>query len=394
MADKPYYPCSSIAHIETLSAMLEVNKNLLIERSKNTSSSYTTFTISPPSKKAREVSEPKNSLKEIQKIINTRIMANVIYPKYLMGGIRDDENKRDYVNNSRIHLKPETLINLDIKNFFPSIKEHHVRSVFKQLFKFSESVSETLTLLTTLDGKVPQGGCTSTYLGNLVFFNHEYGVVSELRNHGISYSRLLDDITLSSKRRLTTEEKTWAISRVAGMISHYGMKMHEGKTRIEHRGSKKAKYEVTGAWVKHGEPKIKKAERKKVRSAVLSCETMYENSPYSSDYHSTWNKTSGRVAQLGRFNHKSEEKKLRFRLKKVLPLYDDPQCKTLEVKVLQIVKRRKKNKISIDNLGTRKTVLKLYHELGIMARTKKSKSRKLKSMLRENFRQIISNPYC
>lgn len=393
MADKPYYPGSSVAHISTLAAMLEINRDLIEKHSKNTSSSYTTFLISPPSKKPREVSEPKESLKKIQRRINSRIMSDVIYPDYLMGGIRDIEKRRDYVNNSKLHLKPETLINLDVKNFFPSIKKEQVKDIFKLLFRFSEEVSETLSCLTTLEGAVPQGGCTSTYLGNLVFFNHEYGVVSKLRSKEIVYSRLLDDITLSSKRKLTDKEKTWAISLVAGMINHYGMNMHAGKTRIEHRESRNAKYEVTGAWVRHGEPKIRKDARKKIRSAVKKCELMYEESPYSNEYHNHWNKTSGRVAQLGQFNHKAEEKKLRERLIKILPLYDDVYSKTLIVKTHQVIQRRRKNQINIDSLGTRKYVLKLYHELGIMARTKKSQSRFLKSSLRENFGKIISNPY-
>lgn len=393
MADKPYYPGSSVAHISTLAAMLEINRDLIEKHSKNTSSSYTTFLISPPSKKSREVSEPKESLKKIQKRINSRIMSEVDYPKYLMGGIRDTASRRDYVNNSKLHLKPETLINLDIENFFPNIHKEHVKNVFKYLFRFSEDVSETLSCLTTLEGVVPQGGCTSTYLGNLVFFNYEYGVVSKLRSKGISYSRLLDDITLSSKKRLTEEEKTWAISLVAGMINHYGMNMHDGKTRIEHRESRDAKYEVTGAWVRHGEPKIRKDDRKKIRSAVRKCEIMYEESPYSSEYHKQWNKTSGRVAQLGRFNHKTEEKKLRERLKTILPLYDDVYSKTLSVKVNQVVRRRRKNQINIDSVGTRNYILKLYHELGIMARTKKTQARKLKQSLRENFGNIISNPH-
>lgn len=385
MRDKPYYDGSSIATVKSLAQLLEINESQLKKYAENTEDFYAYFSICKENKPDRDVVEAKPALKNIQRLINSRIMSRVKYPSYLMGGIKDEENKRDYLNNSKLHLNKSTLINLDIKKFFPSIKEHHVKEVFMHLFKFSEEVSELLTKLTTLKGAVPQGAATSTYIANLIFFNSEYKVVSDLRNKNIVYSRLLDDVTLSSDSVLDNATIQKSIKTVVGMFTVYNLKLHSGKKRIEYRENVKSKYEVTGAWVKYGEPKIRQIDRNRVRSAVHHCEKDYADSPYKESYHLLWNKTSGRVAQLGRFNHKAEEKKLRLRLSKVLPLYDQAHSRTIEYKINDIIKKKKKNKIDIRSDKVISYVNKLRHELGILSRTDKGKSKKLRSLLNNNF---------
>ena len=225
--DKPYYPHIAIASIDTLARTLGVNPKRLISISENVDNSYTQFEL----KTGRVVFEPKFELKKIQKRINSRIFENVVFPYYLMGGIKsqamlgkigkvdeseenidrdlsDEEEKpekknnkatRDYVSNAASHTRAHTLINLDIKKFYTNIKAEYVFDIYKYFFKFPDDVAELLVKLTTFRGRVPQGGCTSSYIANLVFFNTEYRVVSDFRNQGISYTRLLDDVALSSK---------------------------------------------------------------------------------------------------------------------------------------------------------------------------------------------------
>lgn len=233
MADKPYYPLPPIGSISVLASILEVNEKHLIKISENISSSYTTFEIRPQGKKPREVSEPKEHLKHIQRKLNAMIFSEVVYPSYLMGGISDKE-KRDYVNNGKLHLRKKTLINLDIENFFPSISSFDIEKVFLYLFKFPPAVSKILTELTTLNGRLPQGGCNSTYLANLLLFNYEYSIVSKFRSEGITYSRLLDDITLSSDKKLDKSKKEELISAVNGMIKRFNLNLRSSKTKIEH----------------------------------------------------------------------------------------------------------------------------------------------------------------
>ncbi|MFJ5538977.1 reverse transcriptase family protein [Vreelandella titanicae] len=392
MADKPYYPHPPIGSVSVLAAMLKINEKQLIHIASNASSSYTSFEITPEGKKPRDVVEPKEQLKYVQKKINAMIFSEVNYPDYLMGGISDKEKPRDYINNGKLHLNKNTLINLDVENFFPNIKYIHVKKIFTHLFRFSEPVSEILTQLTTLNGRVPQGGCCSTYIANLLFFNYEYHIVSKLRTKGIVYSRLLDDITLSSDKKLDKNDKKIAISAVDGLIKRFELNINNTKTRIEHKDNLSAKYQVTGSWVRFGELKFPSKDRKRIRSAVKKCENMYLENCYSEEYHTQWNKTSGLVAQLKRFGHHKQEREFRIRLGKILPLYDEQQAITLRTKVYQLIKKRKTNRLRLDNPGLRKQILILYHQLGILSRNNPS-SKALKIELRQNFGSLINNPY-
>lgn len=393
MADKPYYNGTSIAYIKSLAETLGINEEILVSISNNISSSYTSFVITCRNK-SREVVEPKYYLKTIQKRIVSRIMNNVVYPHYLMGGIRDKVVRRDYINNASIHLKKNTLINLDVKNFFPSINRNDVKNIYKKFFRFSEEVSEILTLLTTLvDGSLPQGGCVSTYLANLLFFGKEYSVVSRLRTKKIHYSRLLDDITLSSEKNLNNNEKTAAISLINGLVKKYGLLLHEGKTSIEHRKDKSNKYEVTGAWVRFGVLKVRKKERKNIRASVKKCEIEYANSPFDDDYHILWNRVSGKVSKLRRFGHKNEAEKLRKRLGKILPLYDEVRENCIKIHVAKILNLKVSGRNPQEKIKIRKNVLKVYYHLGILSRTNKNLSFLLRCKIRSKFGNIVSDSY-
>ncbi|MCM5124635.1 reverse transcriptase family protein, partial [Escherichia coli] len=108
----------------------------------------------------------------IQKKINKEIFEKIDYPHYLHGAL----SGRDYISNAAVHTRKRTVICLDITNFYPSISKKDVCSIFKNLMRFSPEVSLCLTELVTLNNKVPQGGCCSSYIANLLFFNSEYNL--------------------------------------------------------------------------------------------------------------------------------------------------------------------------------------------------------------------------
>lgn len=83
--DKPYYPYSPIASIDSLSLTLGVVPKVLLDIAKNSSNSYTEFIV-PSKNKDRLVYEPKYELKKIQKRINARLFEKVQYPLYLQQG--------------------------------------------------------------------------------------------------------------------------------------------------------------------------------------------------------------------------------------------------------------------------------------------------------------------
>lgn len=386
MADKPYYPHKPIASIDSLAKTLGVLPQILRDISERVSDSYTEFEIQSNNGKSRTVYDPKYELKRLQKRINSRIFELVEYPKYLQGGIKDEINKRDYVNNALIHSSASTLVSVDIKKFFDNIRPEYVNNIFKYFFKFPDDVTSVLTKLVVLGNKVPQGACTSTYIANLLLFNSEYQIVSALRSKNISYSRLLDDVTISSEKTLTDEEITLHIRSIVGMFLKYDLKLNNGKTKVEHRKhtSDKNHFKVTGLWVGNNEPRLRRSERNYIRQLVYACEKSYECSPCSEDYHALWNRTSGLIAKMKRLGH-NQSKKYRVRLNCVLPKYDEEAKKKLVHLVRKLLRANKKKR---DQIGFSKQLGKVNYQLGILGRTDDSFAKSLRTQLKKKYSNI------
>lgn len=375
--DKPYYPNDPIASIEKLAKTLGTSPQKLIAISEKAEDSYQEYTLR---KTNRIVFEPHYELKKLQKRINSRIFEKIEFPDYLQGGIKS-ESKKDYVQNATIHAGKRTLISLDIKNFYPNIKRDKVFDIYKNFFRLPDDVSEVLTKLTTFRNSVPQGGCTSSYLANLIFYNSEYRLYSSFKGKEIAYSRLLDDVTLSSDKLLTNDACSDLIRDVAGLFRKQELRVNNKKTKIEYRGSNNQGFTVTGLWVEHSSPKIRRKERRYIRQLVYNCELQYAASKTSSTYHDLWNKTSGKVAKLSRLNHK-QALDLRERLGKILPEYDDHEEKKL---TLLVYKSLKIPKNQHQRVGVIKNYNRLMYRLGILARSNKQKSKFFKSELRKHF---------
>ncbi len=71
--DKPYYPHNPIGSVDSLAKTLGCAPKILRDLTRDTSNSYTCFSISTKKGKEREVYEPKYELKKLQKKINSRI---------------------------------------------------------------------------------------------------------------------------------------------------------------------------------------------------------------------------------------------------------------------------------------------------------------------------------
>lgn len=207
--------------------------------------------------------DPYPQLKDVQGIINTHFFRKTKFPMYLHGGIRDLEYPRDYVRNARIHAGAHLAVTVDIENFFPSVRAEQVFDIWFRFFRFDRAVAETLTQLTTKDGFLPQGARTSNYLANLVFWEHEHSLVDELAKHNWRYSRLTDDITISTTKG-STVDLTSANRLVIGILHRYGFRMKRSKHRILRRH----KQMTVNNLVINEKVALSKAERKRIRAQV------------------------------------------------------------------------------------------------------------------------------
>jgi hypothetical protein len=385
--DKPQYPCKPIGTLDVLASTLGVHPKKLKSIASKVGESYTPFNLPADRKtgKIRTVHDPKHELKKIQKRINSRIFSHVKFPIYLQGGIKATvEDKRDYIENASRHGHCQTLINLDVKDFYPNIKSASVSYIFKYFFKFSDEVVDILTLLTTYNGNLPQGGCTSSYLANLVFFNEEYHLFSSLRGRNIEYTRLLDDITISSTKKIDNKLKEKIIKNVAAMLKKKSLSLKSKKTKVTDRSEMHKDFEVTGLCVRDSQPKATKKVRRYIRYLVFKCEQMSKQSKTNADYHTLWNRTSGLIAKLDRLNH-SQAKDYRLRLSVILPHYEQYQ----EDQIIKRTKLALKTPVaSHSQLGVIKRYNNILYHIGILSRTQKGLAKNLRLSLKEHYSSV------
>jgi hypothetical protein len=139
-------------------------------------------------KKKRTFYIPSDYAKEQQrKLLN--ILCSIHLPDFVFS-----QKGTSYIEKVDYHLGDDYLLNLDIKDFFPSIYYQRVKSLFVGFGILKENVKK-LTFLTTCDGHLPQGFVTSPLLSNLVFLKLDLKLNKYC--YPIKYSRYVDDLSFS-----------------------------------------------------------------------------------------------------------------------------------------------------------------------------------------------------
>jgi hypothetical protein len=262
-----------------------------------------------PDGSTRQVYNPADPLKDIQRRINRHIFGRVDFPIYLQGGIRDRKNPRHCLANAKLHSNAKIVINEDISGFFPSITQQQVQDIWQYFFHFPSDIADILTKLTTHDGQLPQGAPTSSYLANLALWKSEAPTVENLSMKGIRYSRYIDDITLSSTHFQNDRSKTVMIEKVRSMCDRNNYQVKRSKHRIESSGQPMC---VNNLQINRGVT-LPKKERARIRAAVKSCEIHTGQDRTTNDYYMLFNSTRGRVNHLRKF-HQHEARILLKRL--------------------------------------------------------------------------------
>lgn len=96
-----------------------------------------------------------------------------------------------------------------------------------------KEIVQILTRLTTNSkGGISQGVPTSSYIANLVFWKDEPTIVKRLNERNFIYSRYVDDVTISSKMKITKDDKKWAISQIIYLFGRNGFRLKRSKHEV------------------------------------------------------------------------------------------------------------------------------------------------------------------
>ncbi|MCF2521079.1 reverse transcriptase family protein [Dyadobacter sp. CY351] len=144
--------------------------------------------------KTRVITPSMGKLKELQKLIKKNILDSIIFPEYIQGGVKGRSN----ITNAKLHQGKKYKFTTDLKDFFPRISNKQVNKVFIDL-GYSQHCAHFLTKLCTYKGHLPQGIPVSTHIANLAFLPTDKLIIHLLSVNKITYSRFVDDITISSQ---------------------------------------------------------------------------------------------------------------------------------------------------------------------------------------------------
>lgn len=323
----------SIATLENLCRALDITLEELNEAlTIPTSDRYTSKPIPKKDGTSRIVHNPHFRLRRIQRRINKRLLSNqavVSWPDHIFGSIPNQLDgslrfPKDYVACARVHCESKSILTIDISNFFDNVHEAVVQKIFEDFFKYSSEVSKVLVNLCCHNGALIQGALTSSYLASLALYDIEGKIVERLSRKALRYTRLVDDINVSSK--VTDYNFDYAKNIIEDMLISKDLPVNNSKTRIQHNST--LSLTVHGLRVGFKEPRLPSDEVRKIRAAVHSVELMAREPQYrtSHPYRHDFNRCMGRVNKLHRVGHK-QHKPLVDRLKRIRPL---PSQKDIE----------------------------------------------------------------
>lgn len=212
----------TIPSIFALAGYLQVSPGNIAWMIRKKPEHYNTFPITKRSGKQRFISSPRTFLKVTQWWILDTILAKAACSSAVHGFVRG----RSFKTNAQCHLGARHLLNIDIKDFFPSITWGKVNSVFLE-FGYSDKVSASLADLCTLYESLPQGAPTSPAISNLVFRSLDHRIQRMCSENGFTYTRYADDLTISCHDRIDFS----VLGELEATLAEKGFELNRDKTR-------------------------------------------------------------------------------------------------------------------------------------------------------------------
>jgi RNA-directed DNA polymerase len=107
---------------------------------------------------------------------------------------------RSVASNARDHVGVRHVLNVDLKDFFPSVHFGRVRGLFlNKPFGMGPKAAAVLAQLCTVRNGLPQGAPTSPILSNFAAAELDRRLTRLAKTHRLIYSRYADDLTFSCK---------------------------------------------------------------------------------------------------------------------------------------------------------------------------------------------------
>jgi S1-C subfamily serine protease len=154
---------------------------------------YQHFSIAKGPNKVRMISAPDERLKSLQRKLAGKL-AELHRPRNPVHGFVAD---RSVKTNARAHMPRRFVVNIDLKDFFPTISQNRVEGMLSSL-GIDARVAEIIARICCNNGHLPQGAPSSPTLSNMICFRLDKELMGIAKEARCIYTRYADDITLSS----------------------------------------------------------------------------------------------------------------------------------------------------------------------------------------------------
>ncbi|MFC1851002.1 reverse transcriptase domain-containing protein [candidate division CSSED10-310 bacterium] len=230
---------------------------LSFSRKTSVHSHYQRFNIPKKTGGQRLISAPKPRLKSAQYWILHHVLAEMPDHEAAHGFMPG----RSIVSNAAPHLKSAVVINIDLKDFFPTLTYRRVKGLFLAC-GYSENIATILGLLCTApdvdevscheetyfvaksERHLPQGAPTSPMITNIICRRLDRRLTGLAQSLHFQYSRYADDLTFSCQDDPEASSQSGKIlNKAKSIIEHEGFLINPRKTRVLRKGRQQ---EVTG----------------------------------------------------------------------------------------------------------------------------------------------------
>ena len=214
---------------------------------------YVRYTIPKRRGGQRVILAPKRELKAIQR----KILSEIVSKLWVESAAHGFVPGRSVISNAAPHVGKKFVLNMDLRDFFPSITFRQVRHVFIGV-GYSFAVASTLALLCTERDRVVlerngaqvyvavgertliQGAPTSPALSNRVAWYIDQRLMKLAAAMDITYTRYADDLTFSGD----DYQMIYAVQKTAARIlTDEKFTVHHEKTRLYRQSNRQI---VTG----------------------------------------------------------------------------------------------------------------------------------------------------
>ncbi|ERG68412.1 reverse transcriptase domain-containing protein [Exiguobacterium chiriqhucha] len=229
----------SLSTFEDVASILEVSSHALwIILVKNKPYNYREASIPKKDGGERKVYIPNNNLFILQQKL--KYVLELIYsPHFTSHGFVND---RSIISNAERHVNKKFVINIDLKDFFPTIKYNRIVNMFVKVFRCSPNIANTLAnIVTHHEGFLPQGSPISPLISNVIARTMDdqlFKLCKEIKE--VQYTRYADDLTFSTNRKkipnsiVKNSNNSYELSdKLINIIENNGFEINYKKFRVQ-----------------------------------------------------------------------------------------------------------------------------------------------------------------